>query len=501
MNNNQSIEINVSEETLESSNTNLEKHENLAELQETKRESSEISEITLIDFADVADIESTTIYSSYDDPKNWSPKKKILILIIISLTSMISPMANTMYYPAVIDVRHYFRTTEFIVNVSVSVYVFFTGTAPLFVGGFSDVYGNRRHLYLIALSLFVVPSVVCALVKNVWVLIAMRSLQACGSSSTQCLGAGVISDIYVPTERGRAYGIMYLGFYIGDLGGPIIGGYLTESLGFKWIFWLLASLGCILFLIIFFFLPETFRRNNISSSLQLSYTLKQAFQKVNPLIPLKLLRFPNVALKIVYMSSIWAFMYVQNVIIPTFSDTYKLSSFTIGLTFLAPGIGYLIGSVIGGRYSDYVLAKYESDHDGQSYPEVRLKSIWIGSILIPISYCAFGWLLQFKINLIFPIIAMFIGGTGSLFVFNSTITYLVDSYPEFSASAIALSDFIPCTLATAYIIMTVPIRNAIGIGWLFTILASINLLSISCIILVYFKGKNWREKQNTNGNL
>lgn len=95
MNNNQSIEINVSEETLESSNTNLEKHENLAELQETKRESSEISEITLIDFADVADIESTTIYSSYDDPKNWSPKKKILILIIISLTSMISPMANT----------------------------------------------------------------------------------------------------------------------------------------------------------------------------------------------------------------------------------------------------------------------------------------------------------------------------------------------------------------------------------------------------------------------
>lgn len=95
---NQSLEINVSEETLESSNTkntNLEKHENLAELQETKRESSEISEITLIEFADVADVESTTVYSSYDDPKNWSSKKKISILFIISLTSMISPMANT----------------------------------------------------------------------------------------------------------------------------------------------------------------------------------------------------------------------------------------------------------------------------------------------------------------------------------------------------------------------------------------------------------------------
>ncbi|GBB89131.1 hypothetical protein RclHR1_15810002 [Rhizophagus clarus] len=498
MNINQSLEISGSEETLETSNTNLEKHKNLSDSQETKRESSEISEITLIDIADVADFESTTVYSSYDDPKNWSSKKKISILIIISLASMISPMANTMYYPAVIDVRQYFRTTEFIVNVSVSVYVFFTGSAPLFVGAFSDVYGNRRHLYLFALSLFVIPSIACALVKNIWILIVMRSIQACGSSSTQCLGAGVISDIYVPTERGQAYGILYLGFYIGDLGGPIIGGYLTESLGFKWIFWLLASVGCVLILIIFFFLPETFRHNRVSSSVQLSYTLKQAFQKVNPLTPLKLLRFPNVALKIIYMSSIWAFMYVQNVIIPTFSDTYDLSSFIIGLIYLAPGIGYLIGSVVGGRYSDYVLAKYESRHDGQSYPEVRLKSIWIGSILIPISYCAFGWFLQFKINLIFSIVAMFLGGFGSLFVFNSTITYLVDSYPEFSASAIALSDFIPCTLATVYIIITVPIRKAIGTGWLFTILISINALSIGCIILVYFKGKGWREKQNTN---
>ncbi|RIA97894.1 major facilitator superfamily domain-containing protein [Glomus cerebriforme] len=488
----QSLEVSeATSETSETSNTILEKLEDLSDPQEIKKESSEISGITIID------IESTTITSSYDDPKNWSPKKKLLILIIISFASMISPMANTIYYPALISIRQYFETTEFIVNISVSVYVFFTGTAPLFIGAFSDVYGNRRHLYLIAILLFVVPSIVCALVKNIWILIVMRAIQACGSSATQCLGAGVISDIYVPTERGRAYGILYLGFYIGDLGGPIIGGFITENIGFKWIFWLLASIGCALLLIIFFFLPETFRHNTISSIQPSRISLKQTLKKINPLTPIKLLRLPNVALKTIYMSSIWAFMYVQNVIIPTFYDIYQLSSLAIGLTYLAPGIGYLIGSVVGGRYSDYVLAKYESKHSGYSYPEVRLNSIWLGSILIPISYCAFGWTLQFKINLIYPIISMFLGGFGTLFVFNSTITYLVDSYPEFSASAIALSDFIPCTLATVYIIITVPIRKVIGIGWLFTILISINLISISCIILVCLKGKEWREKQNT----
>ena len=109
------------------------------------------------------------------------------------------------------------------------------------------------------------------------------------------------------------------------------------------------------------------------------------------------------------MSTIWAFMYVQNVVIPTFYNTYNLSYSAIGLTYLAPGVGYLIGSIVGGRYSDHVLAKYGSKHDGNSYPEARLNSIWSGIILVPLSYCAFGWTIYFKANLILSLIFMFLG--------------------------------------------------------------------------------------------
>ncbi|CAI2162482.1 10853_t:CDS:2 [Funneliformis geosporum] len=432
------------------------------------------------------------------DPKNWPEGKKSIILLIISLASMISPMSSTIFYPAIIAIREYFKTTEFIVNVSISVFIFFTGTAPLFVASFSDTYGNRRHVYLVSLLLFTIPSVICVLVKNIWVLITMRAIQACGSSATQCLGAGVISDIYIPTERGWAYGILYLGFYIGDLGGPIIGGFLAERLGFTWIFWFLAIFGCILLPLIFFFLPETYRHDhaNLTQPTAPSQPIMQNFKKFNPLTPIKLLALPNVSLKIFYMSTIWAFMYVQNVIIPIiFYESYQLSYSFIGLTFLAPGIGYLIGSVIGGRYSDYVLNKYKVAHNGFSYPEIRLNSIWFGCVLIPVTFVVFGWTLEYKAHLIFPIISMFLGGFGSLFVSNSTITYLVDSYPELSASAIALSEFVPCIMATIYITITVPLKDAIGVGWLFTILSSINLLSTGLIVLVYFKGKGWREKQ------
>jgi predicted MFS family arabinose efflux permease len=213
---------------------------------------------------------------------------------------------------------------------------------------------------------------------------------------------------------------LYLGFYIGDLGGPVIGGFLAQRLGFKWIFWFLGSIGCVLLLTIFFFLPETFRHNDIPqpSSIKPPRTsLKEAFKKANPLTPLKLLLLPNVALESIYMSSILAFMFVQNIIIPKFDTIYNLSLSAIGLIYLAPGVGYLIGSIVGGRYSDYVLVKYESKHNGYSYPEIRLKSIWFGSMLLPVSYYAFGWMIEFKVNLILPIIFMFLGKVFSLFLF------------------------------------------------------------------------------------
>jgi len=74
----------------------------------------------------------------------------------------------------------------------------------------SDAYG-RKPMYIYSLSIGIVASIICALSKNIAMLIVFRAIQACGATSGQTLGAGVISDLFDITQRGKAYGAFFIG--------------------------------------------------------------------------------------------------------------------------------------------------------------------------------------------------------------------------------------------------------------------------------------------------
>lgn len=187
----------------------------------------------------------------------------------------------------------------------------------------------------------------------------------------------------------------------------------------------------------------------------------------------------------------------------SFTNIYNLSPLYIGLIFLARKIGSIIGNSFGAHYSDYLINKYEKKKGKEeSYPELRLKSIWIGAILAIISFFIFGWILEKRVYIIWPLVIIFIGEFGILFLETTTITYLTNPYhEELNTSILAIGEAITALISTIVIILTIPIENKFGIGWLFTALASLALLSNILIILVYFKGRKWRENQNINKDL
>ncbi|CAG8783876.1 13758_t:CDS:1, partial [Rhizophagus irregularis] len=130
----------------------------------------------------------------------------------------------------------------------------------------------------------------------------------------------------------------------------------------------------------------------------------------DPTSPLRLLKYPNMSLVIVYISITYAVLYIQNTLSGTsFANIYHVSTSTVGLIFLAPGTGYLIGSVIGGKWSDYVLIEAKKRNNGVGYPEMRLHSVWIGCFFISVSYICYGWFLEARLHIALPIIAMFTG--------------------------------------------------------------------------------------------
>ncbi|CAG8809276.1 3027_t:CDS:1, partial [Dentiscutata erythropus] len=79
-------------------------------------------------------------------------------------------------------------------------------------------------------------------------------------------------------------------------------------------------------------------------------------------------------------------------------------------------------------------------------------------------------------------------------VFSSAIAYLVDAYSIHTASIMSVSDSLAFIFSGIMTILTPLIVNLIGYGWMFTILAGANLIGMIFSILVYFKGKNWRER-------
>ncbi len=66
---------------------------------------------------------------------------------------------------------------------------------PLGWASYSDAFETRRNVYLVSFTLYIIGSIICAISNNIWLLLAMRSIQACGGASVQSIGAASISDI------------------------------------------------------------------------------------------------------------------------------------------------------------------------------------------------------------------------------------------------------------------------------------------------------------------
>lgn len=86
--------------------------------------------------------------------------------------------------------------------------------------------------------------------------VVMRILGGGAAASVQAVGAGTIADVWEVKERGRAMGIFYLGPLMGPLFAPIVGGALAQGLGWRSTQWFLAIYGGVVFIFIFFALPE-----------------------------------------------------------------------------------------------------------------------------------------------------------------------------------------------------------------------------------------------------
>lgn len=129
-------------------------------------------------------------------------------------------------------------------------------TVPI-AGKLSDLYG-RRPFYLAGLTIFMLGSVICGLAPNFWILIAGRAVQGLGMGTLMPLSQTIIGDIVPARFRGKYQGMMGAVFGISSIAGPLGGGFITDTLGWRWLFFVALPIGAValIFMVRFFHLEH-----------------------------------------------------------------------------------------------------------------------------------------------------------------------------------------------------------------------------------------------------
>lgn len=111
-------------------------------------------------------------------------------------------------------------------------------------GKLGDQFG-RKGLFIIAISIFILGSILAALSGSLGFLIAARFVQGLGAAGLMILSQAILADIMSPQERAKYGGFMGAVFGVSSIAGPLLGGFLTEKLSWHWTFWINVPLGII----------------------------------------------------------------------------------------------------------------------------------------------------------------------------------------------------------------------------------------------------------------
>ena len=166
--------------------------------------------------------------------------KHAWIIVLLGLLSVVTPFAIDMYLPAFSRIAADFGTTTSLISISLSTYFIGFALGQILYGPLLDRFGRKRPLYF-GLIVYIIASIGLAQAHSIHAFIALRFIQALGGCAAQVAAIAMVRDFFHARESARVFSLLFLIIGTSPLLAPTIGSLLVSSLGWRWIFLLLAA--------------------------------------------------------------------------------------------------------------------------------------------------------------------------------------------------------------------------------------------------------------------
>ncbi|KAL1888355.1 hypothetical protein Cpir12675_006211 [Ceratocystis pirilliformis] len=444
------------------------------------------------------------------NPQQFSHMRKWAITLLVALATFAVAFDSAAYSGGVRQVIAKFGVSQEVAILGVSLFVLGFAIGPMLWAPLSELYG-RQVVFLgtnFCLTAFLGGSIAS---QNMATLVILRCLAGCFGASTMTNSGGVIADMFSAEERGSATAVFALAPFMGPSLGPIVGGFLGQSSGFRWLEALMCIFTGIVWVMVVLMVPETYSpvllRKRATKLTQL--TGKIYISKLDIIRPRKsvteefkvalvrpwalIFREPIVSLTSVYIAIIYGTLYMLFAAYPIVFQVHRGWSQGIGGL---PFLGVLIGMMSGAMYYLWDNRRYMAivNARGVARPEDRLPPAIIGSFLIPIGMFWFAWTNSPSIHWISCVMGGGVFATGLVLVFLSMLNYLVDSYVIYAASVLAANSVLRSLFGTAFPLFTTYMYDDLGIHWASSIPGFLAFACLPCPLLFYKYGESIRLK-------
>ncbi|KAG2492295.1 hypothetical protein HYH03_009535 [Edaphochlamys debaryana] len=400
-----------------------------------------------------------------------------------------------------------FGVETIVVVAGISTFVLGFAVGPLIWAPLSEVFG-RRPLFIWPFVAMTAFNAGTALAPNATALIVMRFFAGAFGSSPMTNTGGSLSDMFNANQRGLAVALFAAAPFMGPVAGPIVGGFTGQTVGWRYVMWVMTAFTGVVLLAGALWFPETYapvllrqRAHKLSALTGQVYRSKYDAKgevHVAQLLATSLVRpwqllfrEPIVFMLSIYIAIIYGVLYLLFAAFPiVFQRGYGWTPGIGGLAFVGVAIGMVIAVLYNiidnGRYVRIAKAA-----GGMAPPEARLPPAIVGAFAIPIGLFWFAWTNTLDAWIVCEL-ATIPFGFGLVLVFLSSLNYLIDSYLIYAASVMAASGVLRSLFGAAFPLFTKDMYANLGVHWASAIPAFLALACVPFPILFYVYGARIR---------